>query len=126
MPSNFGSQHGSFAIIEAVPTVDQPLPTGLVIDAAGQYLGERIRAEGLPQVNLWILQSAGGAGVSATVQFEQLPDAWYNITAPIALAPGTPTLVNKVLGSANYRVKIDNGGGAAATVFYRISATLPG
>lgn len=126
MPSHFSTQHGSTPITSAVPTIDQPLPTGLAMANGDIYLGERIRAEGLPQVNLWIQQSAGAAGVTVSLQFEQLPDAWRDIIAPIALAVGAPTLVNRVLGAANYRVSITNASGGAVTVLYRLSATIPG
>lgn len=126
MPSHFSTQHGSTPITSAVPTVDQPLPTGLAMANGDIYLGERIRAEGLPQANLWVEQTTGAAGVTVSLQFEQLPDAWRNLVAPIAIVPGAITLVNRVLGAANYRVSITNASGGAVTVFYRLSATIPG
>lgn len=126
MASAFGTQHAAQPIASAVTYLDQPLSGGVTIGIGANFQSDRVRAEALPQANLWILQTAGAAGVTASAQWEAGPDIWHNFAPPFALPPGAPVLVNYVLGASNYRVNIDNTSGAAVTVRYRLSATIPG
>lgn len=126
MASQFGTQHAAQPVASAVTYLDQPLSGGATIGNGANFQSDRVRAEALPQANLWILQTAGVAGVTASVQWEADPDTWNNFAPPFALPVGAPVLVNYVLGASNYRVNIDNTSGGAVTVRYRLSATIPG
>lgn len=74
-------------------------------------------------MNLWILQTVGAAGVTASVEFLNRPGEWEQFAAPFPLVPLSPTLVGYVLGQPRVRLVIQNTSGANVTVKYRLTST---
>ena len=122
MPSYSSPSNGPFASV-----APQPIRSGvLTFGGAGSQTTLEVRADGLPGIRAWFLQSAGAV---ITVQLEFADGnsgnnviQWRPLVAAYAIVATIPSLVNYSLGSRRYRATLTAAG--AAVVAYRLNATL--
>lgn len=96
-----------------------------VIAAGTTFTSDVLWQDGLPQCNAYVLQDTAGT-VEATVEFLQTPGVWLPFESALALVVDVPQLKHYALGAPAYRVRIANKGGASVTVYWRLTATVPG
>ena len=120
MSSRTGTQYGSEPVIASVGALVRAPET---IANGDTFTSEELATEGQPSINLWILQTVGAAGVTASVEFLNRPGEWEAFATPILIAPLAPTLVGYVLGQPRVRLVIQNTSGGNVTVKYRLTST---
>lgn len=132
MPIGGGPSNGPFPSVAQLPTVwgqsGQGANRALVFAAAGTLNTPELKADNLPGLNAWFLQTAGPGVVTVQLQFQQgvsivpgVPD-WQPLIAAYNLVLNTPNLVNPRLGTPKYRAVLTATG--AATVLFRLTASL--
>ena len=114
MPMNTYGGVGSFPVASGVTNREF-----YALNVAGAYNTEAIPVEQLPHLFFWINQTAG-AGTTVTPQYairdvNKAPN-WHNLSAPVALAVGVPTLLEFRFPATWIRLTISGGVGALADI----------
>lgn len=129
MPIGGGPSNGPFPSVAQLPTVwGQVGNRALVFAGAGTLTTPELKADNLPGLNAWFLQTAGAGVVTVQLQFQNgvsvvpsTPD-WQPLIAAYNLTLNVPNLVNPRLGTPKYRASVTSTG--AATVLFRLTASL--
>jgi hypothetical protein len=105
---------GSFSVASGVTNREF-----YALNIAGDRNIEAIPVEQLPHLFFWITQTAG-AGTTVTPQYairdvNKAPN-WHNLSAPVALAVGVPTLLEFRFPATWIRLTISGGVGAVADI----------
>lgn len=95
------------------------------IAAGATFISGSLWQDGLPQCNLYVLQDTAGT-IQVTPEFLQTPGVWLPFEAMFVPVIDVPQLKHYALGAPAYRVRIKNNGLAAVTVYWRLTATVPG
>ena len=95
------------------------------IAAGATFISDQLWQDGLPQCNLYVLQNVAGA-LLVTPEFLQTPTVWLPYEASFVPVLDVPQLKHYALGAPACRVKLKNTGGAPVTVYWRLTATVPG
>jgi hypothetical protein len=106
-------------------TAHNPLAGYETIDVGATFTSPMLPADGLPQCNAYFLQDAAGV-VQARAQFLQTPGVWLNFEPDFGPVLNVPLLKHYTLGAPAYRLQIQNTGLAPVTVYWRLTATVPG
>ena len=93
--------------------------------AGATFVSSSLYQDGLPQCNLYILQDIAGT-VEVTPEFLQTASVWLPFESLFTPTVDVPELRHYNLGAPAYRVKVRNTGGAPVTVYWRLTATVPG
>lgn len=114
MPMNTYGGVGSFSVASGVTNREF-----YALNIAGDRNIEAIPVEQLPHLFFWITQTAG-AGTTVTPQYairdvNKAPN-WHNLSAPVALAVGVPTLLEFRFPATWIRLTISGGVGAVADI----------
>ena len=95
------------------------------IAAGATFISGQLWQDGLPQCNFYVLQDILGT-LLVTPEFLQTPGIWLPYETSFATVVDVPQLKHYALGAPACRVKIKNTGIADITVFWRLTATVPG
>jgi hypothetical protein len=105
---------GSFSVASGVTNREL-----YALNIAGATNTEPLAVGQLPHLFFWITQTAG-AGTTVTPQYairdaNKVPN-WHDLSAPVALAIGVPTLLEHRFPATWIRLKINGGVGAVADI----------
>lgn len=123
MPVVNAPNNGAVTTVAAMPVMSRRITFTIANTIASQVL----HADGLPRVNVWVLQTAGAGIVSVQVEFADgvaagpVPD-WQPLVPPYGVVVGVPSLNGFSLGARRYRLNITSTG--AAAVRYRLVGAL--
>lgn len=114
MPMNTYGGVGSFSVASGVTNREF---YALSIDP--NFATEAIPVEQLPHLFFWINQTAG-AGTTVTPQYairdvNKVPN-WHDLSAPVALAVGVPTILEYRFPATWIRLAFQGGAGAVADI----------
>jgi hypothetical protein len=114
MPMNTYGGIGSFSVASGVTNREF-----YSTNVAGAFNTESLPVEQLPHLFFWINQTAG-AGTTVTPQYairdvNKAPN-WHDLSAPVALAVGVPTILEYRFPATWIRLKFTGGAGAVADI----------
>ena len=124
MPSPSGQQFGTAPSISGESVL---APAPISIANGGTLTSDALRAEGLPVVVIWVVQTTGALGLTIKPQFLNRPTEFEDLAPPVAI-PGLniPVRLIYTMPTSNFRLQIVNASGGAAIVKYRLAACIGG